>query len=290
MPTCTKCGCDKGENEFPLEKWERRKKCRACRIAENNARPSQQLRLAKRRKGTSPKVDWNAVWSMYVRSGFRSSCIPFIRVIGIEPMEFAAYAILLNRRAFDTLRHLYESRFYKNAEKAKLFNEFERENRSAYYKAKLATPDGLLAKRKQSAETFQRTKRRIYQYRSERRRTDPNYRLACNLRTYIFQRVGRKNNSEQSRFRELVGCSTDEFRRHLESHFEPFMSWDNYGRGPGKWNIDHTVPCAAFDLSDPNQQRDCFRFTNLKPMWATVNLSKSDRLADGRRARHTQKV
>jgi hypothetical protein len=50
------------------------------------------------------------------------------------------------------------------------------------------------------------------------------------------------------------------------------MSWATYGfRG---WHIDHIRPCAAFNLSDPEQQKVCFHFSNLQPLWAPENLSK----------------
>ena len=54
------------------------------------------------------------------------------------------------------------------------------------------------------------------------------------------------------------------------------MSWDNYG----EWHIDHIVPCASFDLSDPNQQRICFNFRNLQPLWAKDNQRKQDKLPE----------
>ncbi len=48
------------------------------------------------------------------------------------------------------------------------------------------------------------------------------------------------------------------------------MTWDNYG----KWQIDHKIPCASFDLTDPEQQKSCFHFSNLQPLWAKDNNSK----------------
>ena len=35
-------------------------------------------------------------------------------------------------------------------------------------------------------------------------------------------------------------------------------------------------PCASFDLTDPEQQRQCFHYTNLQPLWAADNIRKSD--------------
>jgi len=55
------------------------------------------------------------------------------------------------------------------------------------------------------------------------------------------------------------------------------MTWDNYGRKEGQWSIDHIIPCAIFDLSDPIEQKQCFHYTNLQPLWHIDNLKKSDK-------------
>ena len=53
------------------------------------------------------------------------------------------------------------------------------------------------------------------------------------------------------------------------------MDWENYGFGDNKWHIDHIIPCAAFDLTIPEQQKRCFHYTNLQPLWQRENLSKA---------------
>lgn len=74
----------------------------------------------------------------------------------------------------------------------------------------------------------------------------------------------------------LLGCKIAELRTWLEIHWLPGMSWDNYGlRG---WHIDHKKPVASFDLSKSEDQRACFHHTNLQPLWAKDNISKSDKL------------
>jgi hypothetical protein len=71
---------------------------------------------------------------------------------------------------------------------------------------------------------------------------------------------------------ELIGCSIVDLMTHLEKQFMRGMSWENYGyRG---WHIDHIRPCAKFDLTDPEQQKACFHFTNLRPLWAADNHAK----------------
>ncbi len=54
------------------------------------------------------------------------------------------------------------------------------------------------------------------------------------------------------------------------------MSWENYGREG--WHIDHIIPCAALDLSRPDQQKRCFHFTNLRPAWAKHNEGRGSRI------------
>jgi len=74
---------------------------------------------------------------------------------------------------------------------------------------------------------------------------------------------------------EVLGCDVETFRAHLESQFTDGMNWLNYGQGYDKWNIDHIKPCIAFDLIDPEEQKKCFHYTNLQPLWQTDNFSKN---------------
>ena len=53
------------------------------------------------------------------------------------------------------------------------------------------------------------------------------------------------------------------------------MTKDNHG---SIWQVDHKIPCAAFDLSDPNQQRQCFHYTNLQALFAYENLAKGSKI------------
>ena len=77
-------------------------------------------------------------------------------------------------------------------------------------------------------------------------------------------------------------------KRHLESRFEPGMTWDNYGNPNGDhtdcWHIDHIIPCAAFDLTDPIEQKQCMHYSNLQPLWAKDNLMKGSKFEAAERA------
>jgi hypothetical protein len=72
---------------------------------------------------------------------------------------------------------------------------------------------------------------------------------------------------------ELIGCTKDELRTYLEGLFLEGMTWENYGKRGG-WQIDHIKPCASFDLTNQDQQKECFHYSNLQPLWADDNLKK----------------
>jgi hypothetical protein len=73
---------------------------------------------------------------------------------------------------------------------------------------------------------------------------------------------------------ELIGCTIEHLKQYLERQFVLGMNWDNWG----EWHIDHKIPCATFDLTNTDEQRRCFHYTNLQPLWAIDNFVKNDRL------------
>jgi len=76
---------------------------------------------------------------------------------------------------------------------------------------------------------------------------------------------------------ELLGCSISEAREYIESQFSEEMNWGNHGRGDDKWHIDHRRPCASFDLTNEDDLRICFHYTNLQPLMQKENLTKQAR-------------
>jgi len=108
-------------------------------------------------------------------------------------------------------------------------------------------------------------------YTKTRKVRDVNFKLAINLRARVNTAI--RDNIKAGHTLELLGCTIDELKRHLESKFSTDMSWDNYGQ----WHVDHIVPCSAFDLSDPVEQKQCFHYTNLQPLWAEDNMKKHDK-------------
>ena len=72
----------------------------------------------------------------------------------------------------------------------------------------------------------------------------------------------------------LTGCTLETLIQHLESQFKTGMTWENYG----KWHIDHIKPCISFDMFKEDDQRRCFHYTNLQPLWAVDNYIKGRKI------------
>jgi hypothetical protein len=89
--------------------------------------------------------------------------------------------------------------------------------------------------------------------------------------------MARKANRSGSAVRDL-GCTYAELRVHLEDQFEAGMTWDNYGRGKGRWHIDHKIPFALLDLSDSEQFARAVHYENLRPRWSEDNVWKGTKL------------
>lgn len=130
--------------------------------------------------------------------------------------------------------------------------------------------------KKRTRDWREKNRHRINAYRKSRRASDPSFRLAANFRsmlsTFVKEGVAKKYSSIMT----LLGCGVDDFISYLESLFLSGMAWSNYGKNG--WEIDHVIPCAHFDLNDPDQQKKCFHYTNLQPLWAFDNRSKGKKL------------
>lgn len=94
-------------------------------------------------------------------------------------------------------------------------------------------------------------------------------------RNRLTDAIRRQKGTKSLKTTELIGCSYEYLMDHIESYFPrwPGMSWDNMD----KWHVDHIVPCKQYNLKDEAQQRLCFHWSNLQPLWAVDNLKKGSK-------------
>jgi hypothetical protein len=77
-----------------------------------------------------------------------------------------------------------------------------------------------------------------------------------------------------STIHKLIGCDAPTARAHLEAQFEPWMGWENYGCGEGKWTIDHIAPVASIDIFNTEDVTRIFHYTNMQPLEFVKNSTK----------------
>lgn len=151
--------------------------------------------------------------------------------------------------------HIYD-RKYKNNNR-----EVLRDRRYNYY---IKNREQELIKMKM----WQQTHRQYFKEYRKKQLLNIQFRIKKLLRGRLYQAITKKNKIISSI--DMLGCSVKDFVLFIASKFKDGMSWENYG----KWHIDHIRPCSSFDLADIAQQRECFNYTNLQPLWANENRAK----------------
>jgi hypothetical protein len=73
---------------------------------------------------------------------------------------------------------------------------------------------------------------------------------------------------------QLIGCSLDELKNHLSQQFTEGMTFENYGKGYGNWEVDHIKPISSFSFKEEDEILNCFNYKNLQPLWMPENRSK----------------
>ena len=118
-------------------------------------------------------------------------------------------------------------------------------------------------------------KEKLREYYKTKRNNDSLYKLKGNIRCLVRNSII-SNFAKENQTTEILGCSYDEFKKHLEAQFENWMSWENYGNPkdgiyePNKtWDIDHIIPVTSASTIDEIIKLN--HYTNLKPLCSYVN-------------------
>jgi len=108
--------------------------------------------------------------------------------------------------------------------------------------------------KKVNKEKINKTRRKYY---DEILKNNDLFKASQAIRDSIRKRFKSKNFIKIQKTYEILGCSFEEFKQHLESLWEPWMNWDNYGNPkdglvePNKtWDIDHIIPIKTCETVD----------------------------------------
>ena len=108
---------------------------------------------------------------------------------------------------------------------------------------------------------------------NKRKRSTPEGKLRDRIASRISAVI--KGGNGSPRTNELLGCTPKFLREYLELQFTGDMNWEELMKG--NIHIDHIKPCAAFDLTKPEEQTQCFNYSNLQPLWKKDNLTKNSK-------------
>jgi len=113
------------------------------------------------------------------------------------------------------------------------------------------------------------SKEKESEYVKNKKNTDSSYKILCNLRSRVSGLI--KENTKTGSTIDLLGCSIEDFKNYLSNKFDEKMSWDNYTI---YWEIDHIKPCAWFDFSLEEHQKECFHYSNMRPLDIKTNRGR----------------
>jgi hypothetical protein len=105
----------------------------------------------------------------------------------------------------------------------------------------------------------------------ERRETEPLHKLKCNIRGVIGFSMRKNGYTKKSRTYEILGCSYEDFKIHLENQFTKGMTWESLG----KWHLDHIIPISSAKTEEEIIKLN--HYTNFQPLWAEDNLKKGNK-------------
>jgi hypothetical protein len=110
------------------------------------------------------------------------------------------------------------------------------------------------------------------EYLKNRRKTEPLFKLVSNLRTRTSIAFKNKGYSKNTKTKEMLGIEWELAKQHIERQFTKGMNWDNQG----EWHIDHIIPLVSANTEE--ELIKLCHYTNLQPLWAEDNLTKSDKI------------
>jgi len=113
---------------------------------------------------------------------------------------------------------------------------------------------------------------KVIAYRKAKLNTDPHFKMKDNIRCLIRNAFKRKFTIKSKKTTEILGCTFDEFKKHLESKFDEHMTWNNQGT---YWQLDHIKPISLAHTEDDIILLN--HYTNFQPLYWEDNLAKGDK-------------
>jgi hypothetical protein len=148
--------------------------------------------------------------------------------------------------------------------------------------------------KKYNEEHKKEIREREKRWSKARRKNEPSFRLRKIISCSVNRALKRSGSSKNGSI--LKHLNITEIKKHIESKFEYWMTWQNQGKyNPNTWNdndsstwtwqLDHIIPQSnlLYDSMEHSNFKKCWALENIRP------LSSKQNLLDGvNRTRHTK--
>jgi hypothetical protein len=111
-------------------------------------------------------------------------------------------------------------------------------------------------------------------YSNEKKKIDINFKLSCLMRSRLISFIKLKSYKKTNKTFNIVGCSPEKLKFHLENLFTDGMCWENHGIDG--WHIDHIIPLSS--AKNKKEICDLSHYSNLQPLWSNENLKKGSKI------------
>lgn len=172
--------------------------------------------------------------------------------------------MFVDKRSSDGRRNTCKECFNKRRNEIRKLNP---EKASVYSKKYYKNNKELCKLKRRNKRKDRNEKDRI------RRATDSIFKLKLNIKVLIGQSIKRKGFGKKGKTIDILGCTYEEFKNHMESKFENWMNWSNSGFYNGEynygWDIDHIIP-----ISSAKTEEDVIKlnhYSNLQPLCSKIN-------------------
>jgi len=261
MKICKKCGLEKNKELFRKDKSMKegiKNICIECDKIRNK-----QWRDKNKEKISEKNKQWNASNKDY-----------YIKYREDNKERLNDYNTLYredNKEKISNYKKEYqktEEYKIKHRKSSKKYRENNKEKIKNYYES---IKDDKKVYRETNKERIKEYSR---DYMRERKKTDPLFKMKCNLRTTLYLALNKIGYKKDSNTENIIGCSYDYFIEHIENQFESWMNWDNHGlyetdRYNIGWDIDHIIPLNTANTIE--EIYILFHYTNLRPLCSKLN-------------------
>lgn len=114
---------------------------------------------------------------------------------------------------------------------------------------------------------------RIRNYKKERKKNDNLYKCSIMMSQIISNALRLNGVYKSKRSEDIIGLSKSDFKKYIESKFEDWMTWENYGLYNGElnygWDIDHIIPLSS--AKSEEELLNLNNYENLQPLCSYKN-------------------